>query len=230
MAYFTTTDGVRIYYEEHGTGQPLLLAYGIGGNAGHVAAECGRPRRPAPPHPVGAPEPRALGGARRPHSRHLRPLGARSPRSPRPSRPRPRGGGRALAGRRASPPASSSSTPTACARSRGGGLVVGGGAAAQRRQRGDAGAQHPGRARGRHGRHGRVRHRVEPQRLRAAQARSPGARGSLRDVPDAQAHRVRQCPARPAADGLHHRAPVRRSPRPPCSSAATRIPRSGRCG
>jgi pimeloyl-ACP methyl ester carboxylesterase len=34
MAYFTTTDGVRIYYEEHGSGQPLLLAYGIGGNAG----------------------------------------------------------------------------------------------------------------------------------------------------------------------------------------------------
>ena len=34
MAYFTTSDGVRIYYESHGTGEPLLLAYGIGGNAG----------------------------------------------------------------------------------------------------------------------------------------------------------------------------------------------------
>ncbi|HXJ84562.1 MAG TPA: alpha/beta fold hydrolase [Candidatus Methylomirabilis sp.] len=34
MAYFTTTDGVRIYYEEHGTGSPVALAYGIGGNAG----------------------------------------------------------------------------------------------------------------------------------------------------------------------------------------------------
>ena len=34
MAHFTTTDGVRIYYESHGTGDPLLLAYGIGGNAG----------------------------------------------------------------------------------------------------------------------------------------------------------------------------------------------------
>ena len=34
MAHFTTTDGVRIYYEEHGNGEPLLLAYGIGGNAG----------------------------------------------------------------------------------------------------------------------------------------------------------------------------------------------------
>src|SRR4029453_17679786 len=33
MAYFPTTDGVRIYYEEHGSGTPLVLAYGIGGNA-----------------------------------------------------------------------------------------------------------------------------------------------------------------------------------------------------
>ena len=24
MAYFTTTDGVRIYYEEHGSGRPLV--------------------------------------------------------------------------------------------------------------------------------------------------------------------------------------------------------------
>jgi 3-oxoadipate enol-lactonase len=48
MAYFTTTDGVRIYYEEHGTGEPLLLAYGIGGNAGmwlpNVAALAARHR------------------------------------------------------------------------------------------------------------------------------------------------------------------------------------------
>ena len=28
-----TDDGVRIYYEEHGEGTPLVLAYGIGGNA-----------------------------------------------------------------------------------------------------------------------------------------------------------------------------------------------------
>ena len=34
MAHFTTADGVRIYYEQHGAGAPLLLAYGIGGNAG----------------------------------------------------------------------------------------------------------------------------------------------------------------------------------------------------
>lgn len=34
MPHFTTTDGVRIYYEEHGSGEPVLLAYGIGGNAG----------------------------------------------------------------------------------------------------------------------------------------------------------------------------------------------------
>ena len=34
MAHFTTSDGVRIYYESHGTGDPLFLAYGIGGNAG----------------------------------------------------------------------------------------------------------------------------------------------------------------------------------------------------
>jgi len=48
MAYFTTTDGVRIYYEEHGSGRPLLLAYGIGGNAGmwqpNVAALAARRR------------------------------------------------------------------------------------------------------------------------------------------------------------------------------------------
>ena len=34
MPYSTTRDGVRIYFEEHGQGEPVLLAYGIGGNAG----------------------------------------------------------------------------------------------------------------------------------------------------------------------------------------------------
>jgi pimeloyl-ACP methyl ester carboxylesterase len=34
MAHVTTTDGVRIYYEAHGRGEPVVLAYGIGGNAG----------------------------------------------------------------------------------------------------------------------------------------------------------------------------------------------------
>jgi pimeloyl-ACP methyl ester carboxylesterase len=34
VAYFKTSDDVRIYYEEHGTGLPVALAYGIGGNAG----------------------------------------------------------------------------------------------------------------------------------------------------------------------------------------------------
>ena len=33
MAHFKTSDGVRIYYEEHGNGLPVALAYGIGGNA-----------------------------------------------------------------------------------------------------------------------------------------------------------------------------------------------------
>jgi pimeloyl-ACP methyl ester carboxylesterase len=33
MAHFTTRDGVRIYYETHGGGLPVVLAYGIGGNA-----------------------------------------------------------------------------------------------------------------------------------------------------------------------------------------------------
>jgi len=33
VAHFRTSDGVRIYYEEHGTGLPVVLAYGIGGNA-----------------------------------------------------------------------------------------------------------------------------------------------------------------------------------------------------
>ena len=34
MPYCRTDDRVRIYYEEHGEGSPLVLAYGIGGNAG----------------------------------------------------------------------------------------------------------------------------------------------------------------------------------------------------
>jgi len=33
MAHFRTDDRIRIYYEEHGAGTPLVLAYGIGGNA-----------------------------------------------------------------------------------------------------------------------------------------------------------------------------------------------------
>ena len=33
MPYVKTDDGVRIYHEEHGEGTPLVLAYGIGGNA-----------------------------------------------------------------------------------------------------------------------------------------------------------------------------------------------------
>ena len=33
MPYFRTDDRVRIYFEEHGAGVPLVLAYGIGGNA-----------------------------------------------------------------------------------------------------------------------------------------------------------------------------------------------------
>ncbi len=34
MPYARTGDGVKLYYEEHGRGFPLVLAYGIGGNAG----------------------------------------------------------------------------------------------------------------------------------------------------------------------------------------------------
>jgi len=33
MPYARTDDGVRIYYETHGRGTPVVLAYGIGGNA-----------------------------------------------------------------------------------------------------------------------------------------------------------------------------------------------------
>lgn len=33
MPYFKTDDRVRLYYEAHGTGTPLVLAYGIGGNS-----------------------------------------------------------------------------------------------------------------------------------------------------------------------------------------------------
>lgn len=34
MPHFKTRDGVRLHYEEHGAGTPLVLAYGIGGNTG----------------------------------------------------------------------------------------------------------------------------------------------------------------------------------------------------
>jgi len=34
MPHSTTRDGVRIYFEEYGRGEPVLLAYGIGGNIG----------------------------------------------------------------------------------------------------------------------------------------------------------------------------------------------------
>jgi pimeloyl-ACP methyl ester carboxylesterase len=33
MPHARTDDGVRLYYEEHGAGTPVVLAYGIGGNA-----------------------------------------------------------------------------------------------------------------------------------------------------------------------------------------------------
>ena len=33
MPYVRTDDRVKLYYEEHGEGAPLVLAYGIGGNA-----------------------------------------------------------------------------------------------------------------------------------------------------------------------------------------------------
>lgn len=48
MPYTKTDDGVKLYYEEHGRGFPLVLAYGIGGNAGmwepNVAALAARYR------------------------------------------------------------------------------------------------------------------------------------------------------------------------------------------
>lgn len=48
MPYARTDDGVKLYYEEHGRGFPLVLAYGIGGNAGmwepNVAALSGNYR------------------------------------------------------------------------------------------------------------------------------------------------------------------------------------------
>src|SRR5438093_10814046 len=54
MPYVRTDDRVRLYYEEHGptdpkaTGSPLVLAYGIGGNADlwdvNVPALAARPR------------------------------------------------------------------------------------------------------------------------------------------------------------------------------------------
>ena len=65
MAHFTTSDGVRIYYESHGTGDPLLLAYGIGGNAGMWQPNMHGPLGAAPADPLGAAGPRPLGEPRR---------------------------------------------------------------------------------------------------------------------------------------------------------------------
>ena len=111
MAHFTTSDGVRIYFEEHGTGR----ARSCSPTASAAMRACGSPisspLRPAPAHPLGAARARALGEPRGPGQGHLRPLGARPPRPPRPPRARARGGGRPLARRRASPPASRSAHP-----------------------------------------------------------------------------------------------------------------------
>src|SRR6516162_11732877 len=52
LPYARTDDGVRIYYETHGSGgRPLVLADGIGGNARHVGRQPRRARRNAPADP-----------------------------------------------------------------------------------------------------------------------------------------------------------------------------------
>src|SRR2546428_2599742 len=99
MAYLRTDDHVRIYYEEHGpiepkaTGSPLVLAYGIGGNADlwdvNVPALAARHRLPllGPPRPA---RPGNPGGPAR-HSLPRRGPGLQAPLHHPPLRPPPPG-------------------------------------------------------------------------------------------------------------------------------------------
>src|SRR5213594_3028024 len=199
MAYLRTDDHVRIYYEEHGptepkaTGSPLVLAYGIGGNADlwdvNVPALAAR-------HRLVLWEPRGHARSDSPEDParysftrwaldlkavldHMRLRTAHV-------------GGLSLA------------RPLAARHQ----LVVGGGAAAVGGQHRHARALDRGHADPRHGRHGRVRDGVEPQRGGA-----PGAGPILQGrvlclLPPAHADRLRQRAPRAARDGPHHRASV----------------------
>ena len=205
MAHFTTTDGVRIYYESHGTGDPLLLAYGIGGNAGmwrpNVHALASR-------HRLILWEPRGHARSESPADPtrvtfghwvldlkdlldHLRLTHAVV-------------GGLSLGGGIATRFALSHPEPVRALvvidSSSAAGLPLSVENVVMRAKSIEV------TLRGRDGRDGRVRDRLEPERGRPAQARPVGPAGDLRLLPDADPHRLRQRPAGPAPDGLHHRA------------------------
>ena len=216
MAHFTTTDGVRIYYEEHGSGgrpacSPTASAAtrgmwraqrrrrcprGTGSSSGSRAATRART---APTDPTQVTFGHWVAGPPRSH----RPSGARRARWWAGS---PLGGGHRHPLRAGAPGAGAGPDR--------GGLVLGGRASAQRGQRGDAGAEHRGDARGRDGRHGRVRHRLQPERGGPAQA-GPRAREEVFAIlPDAHAGRLRQRPAAPRSRWTTSPSACRRSPRP----------------
>src|SRR5438874_1187726 len=184
MPYARTDDRVRIYYEEHGAGTPLVLAYGIGGNVKMWDVNLpGLARRHRLPEdePVA---PRALGQPRGPREVLVPALGARPQGRARPSGASPGARRRAVARCRDRDPlrAGVSRTRPLARRHQ---LLVGQRAAALLAERRDARAFDRDHADPGHGRHGRVRDGREPERLRAPRARPRRQGGVLRGVPAA---------------------------------------------
>src|SRR5437867_1579182 len=201
MPYVRTDDRVRLYYEEHGptdpdtTGSPLVLAYGIGGNADlwdvNIPALAARHRlvlwEPRGHARSDSPE----DPARYSFARWVLDLKA------------------VLDGLR---------LRTARARAARDELVVGRRPAAVVRQPRDARAIDQGHPRARHGRDGRVRDGLEPERRRAAGAGSLLQGRVLRVLPAPHADRLCERAARVARDGSHHRSARGH----PCARAADR--------
>src|SRR5438128_3328113 len=223
MPYVRTDDRVRLYYEEHGptdpdaTGSPLVLAYGIGGNADlwdvNIPALAAR-------HRLVLWEPRGHARSDSPEdpARYfVRALGAGSQGRARRPAPAHRARRRALARRRHRHPLHAR-VPHARARAARDELVVGRRPTAVVRQPRDARAIDQGHPRARHGRDGRVRDGLEPERRRAAGAGSLLQGRVLRVLPAPHADRLCERAARVARDGSHHR-PARG---PPCARAADR--------
>ena len=61
-----THDGVELYYEIYGAGEPLLMIHGNGASIGSLAAQIEYFREALPGHRDGQPRPRALRRQRRP--------------------------------------------------------------------------------------------------------------------------------------------------------------------
>ena len=228
MPYARSSDGIKLYYEEHGrTGTPLVLAYGIGGNTDmwdvNVAALAAAHRlmlwEPRGHARSDSPEdPARYSFARwaldlRDVLDHLR-LRRAHVGGPQPGRGH----------RHAFHPALSRARPLTARHE----LVVGQRAAAVGGQHRHARAVDQGHARA--GMDAMAEFAMRPTPTwSSACGIDPGARdGVLRGVPAAHADRLRQLAARAARHGPHHRPSCRRSACPSCSSAATATPRSSR--